>query len=131
MAGEARQAERRDVHQSVISALYHLLKGASAAERFIQEAEAAGDPELAQFFRDWSEEQRHLAERAKNLLGTRMAALRTPVSARRRADKAPAKAAAERSFANMGVKSGGNPSDDGVDERSKESFPASDAPATY
>ncbi|WP_338865097.1 hypothetical protein [Myxococcus stipitatus] len=129
MAGEARQAQSRDIHQGVISTLYHLLKGASATERFIQDAEAAGDPELAQFFRDCLEEQRHLAERAKNLLGARLASMDKPSSTRKRAGKAPG--ATQRPATNMGVKSGGGPSDDLVDEMSKESFPASDAPATY
>jgi len=137
MAGHARQTGTRDEHYNLISTLYHLLKGASTAEQFIRDAEQAGDPELAQFFRDWQEEQRHLAERAKNLLGTRVAARGDDKDAgsagrgKKGAGRAGAKGAAERRPIYGGAKSGGSGSDDIVDEASKESFPASDAPATY
>lgn len=140
MAGEERQTGTRDAHYNVISTLYHLLKGASTAEQFIQDAERAGDPELAQFFRDWQEEQRHLAERAKNLLGARLGSTeRSPdkgsaAGGRKRAassGKSAPKGPVHRDQSNAGVKSGGTGSDDLVDELSKESFPASDSPATY
>jgi len=139
MAGEERQTGTRDAHYNVISTLYHLLKGASTAEQFIQDAEQAGDPELARFFRDWQEEQRHLAERAKNLLGARLGSTQTapdtgPSSGRKRAassGKTSAKGPVHRDQSNAGVKSGGTGSDDLVDELSKESFPASDSPSTY
>ncbi|NTX01412.1 hypothetical protein HUA74_05140 [Myxococcus sp. CA051A] len=131
MAGE-------DAHYNVISTLYHLLKGASTAEQFIQDAERAGDPELAQFFRDWRDEQRHLAERAKNLLGARLGtterAAATGSAGRKRAagsGKSSPKGPVVRDQSNAGVKSGGTSSDDLVDELSKESFPASDSPSTY
>ncbi|MCE9668221.1 hypothetical protein LY474_10385 [Myxococcus stipitatus] len=133
MAGHARQTGTRDEHYNLISTLYHLLKGASTAEQFIRDAEQAGDPELAQFFRDWQEEQRHLAERAKNLLGTRVAARgdKDTGGTGRGRKRAGEKGASERQPIYGGAKSGGSSSDDIVDEASKESFPASDAPATY
>ncbi|MCP3103889.1 hypothetical protein LZ198_33925 [Myxococcus sp. K15C18031901] len=135
MAGNARQTGTRDEHYNLISTLYHLLKGASTAEQFIRDAEQAGDPELAQFFRDWQEEQRHLAERAKNLLGARVAAVGdkdAPGGPRAKKGAARAKPQpARQPPVEAGVKSGGSGSDDIVDEASKESFPASDAPANY
>nr|BDT36035.1 hypothetical protein MFMH1_57040 [Myxococcus sp. MH1] len=138
MAGEERQTGTRDAHDNVISTLYHLLKGASTAEQFIRDAEQAGDPELAQFFRDWQDEQRHLAERAKNLLGSRLSSVEKPAAepGKKRAagsSKSSASSKTPRAGApvNAGVKSGGSASDDLVDELSKESFPASDSPATY
>ncbi|WP_164020450.1 hypothetical protein [Pyxidicoccus trucidator] len=133
MAGEAAQTGTRDEHYNLISALYHLLKGASTGEQYIADAEEAGDQELAQFFRDWQEEQRNLSERAKNLLGTRMLGgekAGTGRKARAGTGKSvPTRSA--RAQSNAGVQSGGNATDDIVDEESKESFPASDSPARY
>ena len=124
MSGEERQTGTRDEHYNLISALYHLLKGASTAEQYIQDAQEAGDQELVQFFKDWQDEQRNFSERAKNLLSGRMTHARAGVGG----------AAGQREMkdvTNANVKSGGNEQDDAVDEQSKESFPASDSPAKY
>jgi hypothetical protein len=118
MAGEEKQTGTRDEHYNLISVLYHLLKGGSTAQQYIQDAQEAGDQELVQFFKDWQEEQRDFAERAKNLLGSRMLQGRAGIGRREMRD-----------VTNASVQSGGNARDDVVDEGSKESFPASDAPA--
>lgn len=131
MAGEERQTGTRDEHYNLISALYHLLEGASTCEQYIRDAEEAGDQDLAQFFRDWQDEQRNLSERAKNLLGGRIAA---PQAGTGRKGKGGGKSTPTRELrtqSNASVKSGGNATDDSVDEDSKESFPASDPPAKY
>jgi hypothetical protein len=124
-----------DEHYNLISALYHLLKGASNAEQYIADAEEAGDQELAQFFRDWQDEQRNLAERAKNLLGAKMVGGEKAGTGRKaKAGGGGGKSVPTRSLktqSNASVNSGGNAKDDAVDEGSKESFPASDSPARY
>jgi hypothetical protein len=124
MAGEEQQTGTRDEHYNLISELYHLLKGASTSEQYIQDAQEAGDQELAQFFKDWQDEQRNFAERAKNLLGSRMTQPKAGIGGGQQQRQM-------KDVTNANVKSGGNAKDDIVDEQSKESFPASDSPAKY
>jgi hypothetical protein len=134
MAGEEQQTGTRDEHYNLISALYHLLKGASTCEEYIQDAQEAGDQELVQFFKDWQDEQRNLSERAKNLLGTRMLSGKAGIGGQKREAGAGSQKRGKREMkdvTNANVKSGGNEQDDSVDEQSKESFPASDSPAKY
>lgn len=137
MAGEEQQTGTRDEHYNLISALYHLLEGAATVGQYIQDAQEAGDQELVQFFKDLQDEQRNFAERAKNLLGSRMAHAGAGVGGEMKgAGKASgAGGKSERremkDVTNANVKSGGNAQDDIVDEESKESFPASDSPARY
>jgi len=123
MAGEEQQTGTKDEHYNLISELYHLLKGASTSEQYIQDAQEAGDQELAQFFKDWQDEQRNFAERAKNLLGSRMTQPKAGIGGGQQRQM--------KDVTNANVKSGGNAKDDIVDEQSKESFPASDSPAKY
>jgi len=123
MAGEEQQTGTQDEQYNLISALYHLLKGASTSEQYIQDAQEAGDQELAQFFKDWQDEQRNFAERAKNLLSSRMLEPSVGVGGGQQRQM--------KDVTNANVKSGGNAKDDIVDEQSKESFPASDSPAKY
>lgn len=150
MADEQAQTGTRDETYDLVSALYHLLQGAETCAQYLRDAETSGDDALVQFFRDWQEEQRNLSERAKNLLAQRLggaaAAGRAPASAPRR-KAAGAKEqlvvsgrrrpveerenAHSTSFVGGGGRSGGNATDDAVDEGSKESFPASDAPQKY
>jgi hypothetical protein len=124
MAGEEQQTGTKDEHYNLISELYHLLKGASTSEQYIQDAQEAGDQELAQFFKDWQDEQRNFAERAKNLLGSRMTQPKAGIGGGQQQRQM-------KDVTNANVKSGGNAKDDIVDEQSKESFPASDSPAKY
>jgi hypothetical protein len=42
----------RDEHYNVISVLYHALQGADTCATYLQDAEHAGDRDLAPFFRE-------------------------------------------------------------------------------
>lgn len=136
----------QDENFDVISVLYHCLQGGSEIAQYISDAEESGDQELVEFFRDYLEAQRDLAERAKNLLGARLmrkegvqAGSAQPVAGNKKSGKKVVQAQKQEGLSagsagaqtNAQVKSGGRPSDDIVDEQSKESFPASDAPAKY
>jgi hypothetical protein len=137
MASEAKTGAR-DVTYNLVSNLYHSLKGADACDQYIRDAQESGDRELEEFFRDCQDQNRDLAERAKNLLGAKLGQLEgaqaSSGSAASGSKKGKGKAAPAReakSQTNAGVKSGGNREDSVEDEMSKESFPASDSPAKY
>lgn len=56
----------------LISVVYHALKGASAAERYLHDARQVGDPDEIQFFTDVERQHRDIAERGKTLMSTRL-----------------------------------------------------------
>lgn len=56
----------------VISVLYHLLKGAQTTGKYVQDAERAGDGELAQYFKDVQEQYNILADRGRVLLSKKV-----------------------------------------------------------
>jgi hypothetical protein len=83
----------------LVGTLYHALKQAAAAQRHAADAEKGRDGELAALFHEVREQSLDLAARCKTLLASRLGA-----------------AGVDRAHSV-------------VDEASKESFPASDAPA--
>ncbi len=57
-----------------VSVLYHSLQAASQYEEYIADAQAAGDQELASFFRRIQEEDAARSEDLKRLINTRLVA---------------------------------------------------------
>jgi hypothetical protein len=62
----------QDVTYDLVSVLYHALQGAETSQRYLRDAEQAGDQELVQFFREAQAWQRHLAAEAKEVLKQRL-----------------------------------------------------------
>ena len=62
----------RDITYDLISVIYHALQGGETFHTYILDAEKAGDGELAKFFRDAEQQHMELANRAKQLLETRL-----------------------------------------------------------
>lgn len=56
----------------VVSVLYHLLEGTDTIEKYCQDANRAKDDELASFFREVQESNNQLAEKAQNILKSRL-----------------------------------------------------------
>ncbi len=134
----AEKTGARDVTYNLVSNLYHSLKGADACDQYIRDAQESGDRELEEFFRDCQEQNRDLAERAKNLLGAKLgqmegtqAASGSSASGGKKGKGKSAPVRETKSQTNASVHSGGNAADSMEDEMSKESFPASDSPAKY
>ena len=93
------QANTSDPLYDLVGTLYHALKQASAAERHAADAQQGRDSELAALFQEVREQSLDLAARCKTLLARRLGTGDT------------------------------DPAQPRVEEASKESFPASDAPA--
>jgi hypothetical protein len=62
----------KDETDNLVSVLSHALQGAETARHSLQDAEQAGDQELAQFFREAQDGQRHWASQAKAVLTQRL-----------------------------------------------------------
>jgi hypothetical protein len=61
-------SSERDEHYNLISVLYHGLQGADQCALYAEDADDAGDDELAEFLRDWGRQQGDMAKQAKQLL---------------------------------------------------------------
>jgi hypothetical protein len=57
-----------DTTYNLVSVMYHTLQGCQAYEKYAQDAEQAGQQEIAQFFRDTGREFERCAERGQQLL---------------------------------------------------------------
>jgi hypothetical protein len=68
----ARSTGERDDNYDLIAVVYHALKGADACARYVKDAEAAGDEQLAQFFEEVRGSHVELAQQAKEFLADRL-----------------------------------------------------------
>jgi hypothetical protein len=57
-----------DIAYNLISTIYHALHGAETEQQYISDAEASGDQETIQFFRNLKQENGRRADEAKRLL---------------------------------------------------------------
>ncbi|AFY47569.1 hypothetical protein Nos7524_1697 [Nostoc sp. PCC 7524] len=62
----------RNEHFDLISVMYHSLEGAAVYEQYIQDANASGDRDLANFFQEVKDTNCKLADRAKELFAQRI-----------------------------------------------------------
>ncbi|MBV9389464.1 MAG: hypothetical protein JOZ78_23835 [Chroococcidiopsidaceae cyanobacterium CP_BM_ER_R8_30] len=57
---------------NLVSVLYHALEGTVTYDKYVKDAEQAGDKDLAQFFQEAKEQCQKSADRAKELLAQRL-----------------------------------------------------------
>lgn len=62
----------RDENFNLVSVLYHTLQEGETIERYINDARTGGDDELATFLQEVQQQDRERAERAKQLLASRI-----------------------------------------------------------
>jgi rubrerythrin len=62
----------KDPTYGIVSVLYHALQGAETYQKYSQDAQKAGDPELQQFFDNCQREEHARALQAKSLLMERL-----------------------------------------------------------
>ena len=67
-ADQGRTTGTRDVEYNLISIAYHALQGADTMDAYVSDAEQSGDRDLAQFFRDVQQQNKQVADRARQLL---------------------------------------------------------------
>ncbi len=73
VAGKSQSNTGTENHYyNLVSVLYHTLEASSTYQQYIDDAQQAGDNELAEFFRNLHEETRRCSEQAKQLLRDRM-----------------------------------------------------------
>ena len=68
----ARITGELDDNYNLIAVVYHALKGAESCARYVKDAEAAGDEQLAQFFEEVRGSHVELAQQAKQFLAERL-----------------------------------------------------------
>jgi hypothetical protein len=61
-----------DPHYNLVSVLYHALEGGSTIDTYIQDAQGAGDDELAEFFGQVKQGYKRTSDQAKQLLVARV-----------------------------------------------------------
>jgi hypothetical protein len=71
MDPEERATGTRNDEYNLVSVLYHALHGAETCQMYARDAEAAGDDDLASFFRNVQATHRQVAEQAKTRLYAR------------------------------------------------------------
>lgn len=72
MTDDKRITGTKDEHYDLLSVLYHALQGAETLQRYIEDADQAGDGDLAQYFREVQAQYRQLAQQGKQLLARRI-----------------------------------------------------------
>lgn len=72
MSNGEQKTGTKDEHYNLVSVLYHALEGGELYDKYISDAEAAGDDELVQFFRDVQKEETNRGQRAKELAAQRL-----------------------------------------------------------
>lgn len=65
-------AQTEDHVYGLVSVLYHALQGAETYEKYVDDAERAGDDELVRFFEQCRDQENERASRAKQLLVERI-----------------------------------------------------------
>ena len=72
ISGAAVATEERDEVYGLVSVLYHALQGAETYAQYAEDARRSGDDELIEFFEECQDEEVDRADRAKELLASRL-----------------------------------------------------------
>jgi rubrerythrin len=74
MSNEEKATNTSNAYFNLVSVLYHALEGARTYAIYVRDAQNAGDQEMAQFFSQRQQEEVNCADRAKQLLSSRITA---------------------------------------------------------